>query len=73
MVAEASSLPAEAWPVTLLHDEIPPIINLKNPDPECRLNFVANVSKKAPVETVVSESSGFGGHNSVLIFKKFKG
>ena len=73
LLGAAGALEAVASVATLLNDEIPPIINLKDPDPECRLNFVANVSKKAPVETVVSESSGFGGHNSVLIFKKFKG
>lgn len=73
LLGAAGALEAAVSVATLIHDEIPPVINLKNPDPECRLNFVANVPKKAEVETVVSESSGFGGHNSVLIFKKFKG
>ena len=73
LLGAAGALEAIASVATLIKGEIPPVINLKNQDPECRLNLVANTSKKAEIETVVSESSGFGGHNSVLIFKKFKG
>ena len=46
-------------------------INLTNPDPECDLDYVTQTSLDYPVEIVMSNSLGFGGHNGVLIFKKY--
>jgi len=46
-------------------------INLTNPDPECDLDYVAHTSQDYPVKIVMSNSLGFGGHNGVLIFKKY--
>lgn len=49
---------------------IPPTINLENPDPQCDLDYVAGAARSKDITTIVSNSFGFGGHNSVLIFKK---
>lgn len=49
---------------------IPPTINLDNPQPECDLNYVPHTGISARIETAMSNSFGFGGHNAVLIFKK---
>jgi len=57
--------------VMAVHDDImPPTINYEVPDPECRLDYVPNVARKATVNIALSNSFGFGGHNSVLVFGK---
>ena len=50
-----------------------PTINQTTPDPECDLDYVPNKAQKAKVETCVSNSLGFGGHNTSVVVKKFKG
>ena len=50
---------------------IPPTINHSNPDPECDLDYTSNEAFKKDISFSMSNSFGFGGHNSVLIFKKF--
>ena len=50
---------------------IPPTINYETPDPECDLNYVPNESIELDLNVTISNSFGFGGHNSVLALKKF--
>ena len=51
---------------------IPPTVNLENPDPECDLNYTPNVGVARNIDYVMSNSFGFGGHNAVLIFSKYR-
>ena len=58
--------------ILALRDQIlPPTINLGNPDPECDLDYVPNVARKAPLNIALSNSFGFGGTNGSLIFKRW--
>lgn len=50
---------------------IPPTINLHHPDPECDLDYVPNEARHVTVNVAMSNSMGFGGHNTCLIFKRY--
>lgn len=52
---------------------IPPTINYENPDPECDLDYVPNKAREAKIKVVLSNSMGFGGHNAVLVIRKYEG
>ncbi|MEM1291563.1 MAG: beta-ketoacyl-ACP synthase II [Cyanobacteria bacterium P01_H01_bin.162] len=53
-------------------DQVPPTINLDNPDENCDLDYVPNQSRSLPVDVTLSNSFGFGGHNVTLVFQKYR-
>ncbi|HEV2878125.1 MAG TPA: beta-ketoacyl-ACP synthase II [Candidatus Eremiobacteraceae bacterium] len=57
--------------LTIHNGIIPPTINYEHVDPACDLDCVPNVARKHEVNIAVSNSFGFGGHNAVLVFRKF--
>jgi 3-oxoacyl-[acyl-carrier-protein] synthase II len=58
--------------MAVAHDQVPPTINLDNPDDACDLDYVPNQSRQMPVEVALSNSFGFGGHNVTLVFQKYR-
>jgi 3-oxoacyl-[acyl-carrier-protein] synthase II len=58
--------------VLCIRDQVcPPTINYENPDPECDLDFVPNTARNHTINVVMSNSFGFGGTNSTLVFRRF--
>ncbi len=51
---------------------IPPTINLENPDPECDLNYTPLVGVEKPLQHVLSNSFGFGGHNTAVLLSRYQ-
>jgi 3-oxoacyl-[acyl-carrier-protein] synthase II len=57
--------------VMAIHDQVaPPTINLENPGEGCDLDYVPNTARKMKINTVISNSFGFGGTNGTLVFSK---
>jgi 3-oxoacyl-[acyl-carrier-protein] synthase II len=56
--------------LALHHQKIPPTINLHQPDPECDLDYCAQVARDARIEVAVKNNFGFGGTNGTLVFKR---
>jgi 3-oxoacyl-[acyl-carrier-protein] synthase II len=65
----AGAIEAVATILTLVHQTASPTINLRTPDPECDLDYVPNEARRRPLRAAASNSFGFGGHNSTIVFR----
>lgn len=72
LLGGSGGIEAVATVMAIAQDQIPPTINLENPDPGCDLDYVPNKSRSQAVEVALSNSFGFGGHNVTLAFKKYR-
>lgn len=72
MLGAAGAIEAMVSLLAIRDGIIPPTINLKEPDPECDLNYCPNKAVKADIDIALSNSLGFGGHNACLAFRKVK-
>jgi len=73
MIGAAGAIEAVVCILAIQHGVIPPTTNLENADPECDLDYVPNVARQQRVRAAMSNSFGFGGHNSVLILREYAG
>jgi 3-oxoacyl-[acyl-carrier-protein] synthase II (EC 2.3.1.41) len=67
LLGAAGAVEAAICVLALQHQTIPPTINYEHPDPECDLDYVPNTPRPATLRYVMTNSFGFGGHNSVLV------
>jgi 3-oxoacyl-[acyl-carrier-protein] synthase II len=71
LLGAAGSLEFVISALAIQRSAIPPTINYRERDPECDLDYVPNTAREAPVDTALTNSLGFGGHNVSLVLRKF--
>jgi 3-oxoacyl-[acyl-carrier-protein] synthase II len=72
LIGAAGAVELIATTLAIEHQVIPPTINYEIPDPECDLDYVPNVSRKATIDYALKNSFGFGGKNSALVVKRYE-
>ncbi|MEA3290893.1 MAG: beta-ketoacyl-ACP synthase II, partial [Pseudomonadota bacterium] len=70
LLGAAGGVEAVSTVLSIVHQQIPPTINLEYPDPECDLDYVPNEGRSAKVDAALSNSFGFGGTNGTLAFRR---
>jgi len=69
LMGAAGAISSVACVLAIRDGIIPPTINLETPDPQCDLDYVPNVARRAPVRAAMANGFGFGGQNSVAVFR----
>jgi 3-oxoacyl-[acyl-carrier-protein] synthase II len=72
LMGAAGSVEAVFSVMAIQENFVPPTVNLDNQDPECDLNYTPHVGISHPIDVVMSNSFGFGGHNAVVIFGRYR-
>ena len=72
LLGASGSIEAIASVKAIEHNLAPPTINYVTADPDCDLDYVPNTVQQFPIDTVISNSFGFGGHNAVILIKRWK-
>ena len=70
LLGAAGGVELAACLMSMKEGVIAPTINLENQDPNCDLDYTANVAREVEVKSALSNSFGFGGHNSSLLVRK---
>jgi 3-oxoacyl-[acyl-carrier-protein] synthase II len=72
LVAAAGAVEIATCVLALEHQVMPPTINYETPDPECDVDVVPNVARPAPLQTILSNSFGFGGQNACVVLRRYR-
>ncbi|MBD8007498.1 beta-ketoacyl-ACP synthase II [Bacillus norwichensis] len=72
MLGAAGGVEAIALAMSIKEGIVPPTINLESPDPLCDLDYVPSVARQMHINTGLSNSFGFGGHNAAIVLKKYE-
>lgn len=73
MLGAAGAVEMTACALAIKNGIVPPTINYQVPDPDCDLDYVPNTARETPVNAIINNSFGFGGHNASIAAKKFNG
>jgi 3-oxoacyl-[acyl-carrier-protein] synthase II len=72
LLGAAGAVEAVATLLCMDHGMIHPTINYETPDPDCDLDYVPNVARRADVRIAISNGFGFGGQNCTVVLKRFE-
>lgn len=72
LLGAAGAVESIACILAIQNSIVPPTINLDEPDPECDLNYTPKVAIERDIKYAISNTFGFGGHNSTLLFKRYE-
>lgn len=72
LLGAAGAVEAIATIMSIIDRKVHPTINYETPDPDCDLNYVPNVAKDWSIDTAISNTFGFGGHNASLLFRRYQ-
>lgn len=72
LLGAAGAVEAISSLLSIRDSVIPPTINFEEKDPDCDLNYVFNTALKKDIKTIISDNSGFGGHNTAIVFQKYE-
>ena len=73
LLGGAGGLEAIVCALAISKNQVPPTINLENPDPDCDLDYVPHKGRDMEVFVTLSNSLGFGGHNATILLKRYEG
>lgn len=71
LLGAAGAIESVAAILSCVRGVVPPTINYDTPDPDCAVNLVANEAREDDVAIALTNSLGFGGHNAVLVFRRY--
>ncbi len=71
LIGAAGALEALVSVLAITESVCPPTINLENPDPDCDLDYTPHTPRRGRINVTLSNSFGFGGHNTCLVFRRF--
>ena len=72
LIGAAGALEATISVLAITESACPPTINLETPDPDCDLDYTPHTPRRGRINVTLSNSFGFGGHNSCLVFRRFE-
>jgi 3-oxoacyl-[acyl-carrier-protein] synthase II len=72
LLGAAGAVEAIATLLSINRGLIHPTINYENPDPACDLDYVPNQARRKDVRIAISNGFGFGGHNAVVVLKRYE-
>ncbi len=72
LLGAAGALEAIVCALSIRDQKIHPTINIKERDPECDMDYVAEGAREADVNVAMSNSFGFGGHNAVIVLRRYE-